>query len=209
MFIRLDVLISEWLGWLDSLVWFGPGSLGFMAPTSRWKVPSRSFLCRCHLERFDPTPLIWNELNFNLDFFQRSRNGEEVIWMGVFPFTEKHSLLFFLAFCPFSRSNQQPSPQKSTSNDLLHFAVPLPSGSDLPPTEISVLADHAKLEPDIEDINFLPTAMFCSKAGGIRKDSGCRKCGGRNVRMFPKKDEQGSNSIGNESSKLRQLLIFI
>jgi len=31
------------------------------------------------------------------------------------------------------------------------------------PLQISVLADHAKLEPDIEDINFLPTAMFCSK----------------------------------------------
>lgn len=59
-----------------------------MAPTSRWKVPSRSFLCRCHLERFDPTPLIWNELNFNLEIFQRSRNGEEVIWM-TFPLHRK------------------------------------------------------------------------------------------------------------------------
>lgn len=31
------------------------------------------------------------------------------------------------------------------------------------PLQISVLADHAKLEADIEEINFLPTAMFCSK----------------------------------------------
>jgi hypothetical protein len=33
------------------------------------------------------------------------------------------------------------------------------------PRQISVLADHAKLEADIEEINFLPTAMFCSKVG--------------------------------------------
>eukprot|EP00913_Durusdinium_trenchii_P031056 g29084.t1 len=31
------------------------------------------------------------------------------------------------------------------------------------PLQVSVLADVAKLEPEIEEINFLPTAMFCSK----------------------------------------------
>ncbi|CAE6909288.1 unnamed protein product [Symbiodinium natans] len=31
------------------------------------------------------------------------------------------------------------------------------------PLQVSVLADEPRLEPDIEDINFLPTAMFCSK----------------------------------------------
>ena len=96
---------------------------------------------------------------------------------------------------------KNPPQVTSSSTSVCHFHLVV----IFPPTEISVLADHAKLEPDIEDINFLPTAMFCSKAGGIRKDSGCRKCGGRNVRLFPKKDEKGSISIGNESSKLRQL----
>ena len=35
--------------------------------------------------------------------------------------------------------------------------------------EVSVVADTPKLEPDIEDVNFLPTAMFCSKADQLAR----------------------------------------